>query len=138
MPLRWTNPRGVDTRQGVGFLYFARVLDPGTAREHRYVGKSTTGESRLRAYRRIVERIFAGLPRRTTAGQERYRAVHLALAKTCQFGWEYDFYPLENVEPSALNELERIRILELRCDLNTGRSWAVEDYDRLSIADLCE
>jgi hypothetical protein len=137
MTLKWTNLHRIDTRQGAGFLYFARIIDPSTAREHRYIGKSTIGEGRLRAYRRNVERIFAALPRRITAGQEKYRAVHLAMAKACQYGWEYEFYPLENADITALNQLERIRLIELRCDLNAGRSWAIEDYERLSVADLC-
>ena len=137
MGLIWSNPRSVDTRQGVGFLYFARIVDPVSGREHRYIGKATTGESRLRAYRRNVERIFAGLPRRPTAGQEKYRAVHLALAKACEHGWDYEFFPLENADLSILNQLERQRIAELRCDLNTARSWTVAEYARLTLGDLC-
>jgi hypothetical protein len=135
--LAWTNPNGVDTREGVGFLYFARIIDPNTAREHRYIGKSVKGESRLRAYRRNIVRIFAGLPRRITEGQQRYRAVHLAMAKACQHDWEYDFYPLENADPLTLNELENLRIIQLGCDLNRAESWTVDAYEEISIADLC-
>jgi hypothetical protein len=135
--LIWTNPLSIDTRPGAGFLYFARIVDPTTGCEHRYNGKSTTGESRLRAYCRNVEKVFAGLPRRPTVGQEKYRAIHLAMAKACEHGWEYDFWPLEGTEPENLNQLERLRIAELLCDLNTARSWAVADYARLTIADLC-
>jgi hypothetical protein len=138
MSLIWSNPRSVDLRKRSGFLYFARILDPDTGREHRYVGRTTRGESRLREYRRNVERIFSGLPRRITPGQELYRAVHLAMAKGCQHGWEYEFYPLENAPVSDLLALEQLRIAQLGCDLNTGRLWAVADYARLSIMDLCK
>ena len=131
MPLNWSNPRDVDLTKGSGFLYFARILDPGTGREHRYIGISTRGKSRLREYRRNVRRIFSGLPRRITLGQELYRAVHLAMAKACQYGWEYEFYPLENAPVPNLLALEQSRIAELGCDLNTGRLWAVADYARL-------
>jgi hypothetical protein len=137
MGLIWTNPHAIDTRQGAGFLYFARIVDATTGREHRYIGRSSTGESRLRAYCRNVEKIFQGLPRRPTPGQEKYRTVHLAMAKACEHGWEYEFYPLENCDCGALNQFERLRIAERRCDLNTGRSWAVADYGRLTIDDLC-
>jgi hypothetical protein len=51
MRLVWTNPRAVDTCKGIGFLYFARIVDSTTGREHRYIGQSRRGESRLREYR---------------------------------------------------------------------------------------
>jgi hypothetical protein len=137
MKLLWTNPRRVDMTKGIGFLYYARIVDPSTGREHRYIGKSTTGEGRLRAYCRNVQKIFAGLPRRPTLGQEKYRAVHLAMAKACEHGSEYDFFPLENADRVNLNQLERWRIVELQCNLNTGRSWTVADYARLSMDDVC-
>jgi hypothetical protein len=136
MSLVWTNPHAVDTRRGVGFLYFARLVDPTTTHEHRYIGQSRRGESRLRDYRRNVERIFAGLPRRSTRGQEMYRLVHLAMAKACEHGWEYEFYPLENCDCIMLNEYEQRRIIERQCDLNAKRSWAVADYPRLTLAEL--
>lgn len=137
MPLTWTNPHGVDTRKGVGFLYFVRIVDPATGREHRYVGKSTIGESRLRAYIKNVDRIFADLPRRPTAGQQKFRAVHLALAKAIEHGWDYEFFPLENVDPESIGQLEGVRIAELGCNLNSARLWEVADYARLTVADLC-
>lgn len=136
MTVSWTNPHAVDIRKGVGFVYFIRVLEPTTGREHRYIGQTTSGERRLRAYRRNVERIFDGFPRRSTHGQENYRAVHLALAKACEHGWQYEFYPLENCEIKDLDHSERTRIREFDCDLNTARSWAVADYHRLTIGDL--
>lgn len=134
MRLTWTNPHAIDTRKGIGFLYFARFVDPTTGREHRYIGQSRRGESRLREYRRNVERIFAGLPRRSTPGQEMYRLVHFAMAKACEDGWEYDFHPLENCDCSMLNEYEQRRIIERQCDLNARRSWAVAAYPHLTLA----
>jgi hypothetical protein len=136
-PLVWSIRKEVDLTPGVGFLYFARIVDSTTGVEHRYVGQSKRGETRLREYRRNVERIFSGLPRRTTPGQERYRVVHLAMAKACQFNWDYEFHPLENVAVSEMNEREGKRISELDCDLNAkNSSWPVEDYGNLCIEDL--
>lgn len=134
--LNWTNPRRVDLSKGRAFLFIARVVDGVTKAPHYYVGKSTRGENGLDDYRRNVDRIFAGRPRRTTPGQEKFRAVHLALAKACEFGWEYEFFPTENVEHSCLNEVRSLRISGLGCDLNAASSWSVEDYETLSITDL--
>ena len=133
--VEWTNPHGVQTSQG--FLYFIRVTDLASGHEYRYIGKATSGESRLRAYRGNVERIFAGLPRRITPGQEKYRGVHLALAKAVQNGWNYEFYPLENADAGVLNQVEQARIRQLRCNLNSARAWSVADYSRLSLDDVC-
>ncbi len=137
MSIDWSNPKKVDISKGAGFLYFIRVRD-GHGCEYRYVGKTKRGESRLREYLRNVERIFVGKPRRITAGQEKFRAVHLALAKAAKSGWGYDFYPLENVGSEDLNEVEQQRIIELDCALNVGKAWLVEDFARLCIEDLLQ
>ncbi len=135
MALEWSNPNEVDIEKGAGFLYFIRVYDCDGI-EYRYIGKTKRGRSRLREYRRNVERIFDGKPRRVTPGQERYRAVHLALAKAIENGWCYEFYPLENVAPEKLNTIEKERISELGCFLNVGQSWEVSRYHELNIRDL--
>ena len=131
--VEWTNPFSVNLEKGVGMLYFIKIIEPISNMEYRYIGQTKHGKRRLREYRNNVRRIFKGQPRRTTPGQENYRPVHLALAKACEFGWEYEFYPLENVEMRHLNDLEQCRSVELQCGLNTKWSWAVEDYPRLTV-----
>jgi hypothetical protein len=74
----------------------------------------------------------------TSPGQEKYRAIHLALAKACERRWSYEFYPLEEVELQRLNETEHQRISELRCNLNSARSWAVEQFGTLTISELLQ
>jgi len=130
------NPRRVDISRGVGFLFFVRVVDGVTNSEYRYVGKATRGVSALEDYRRNIQKVFAGRPRRTTRGQEKFRAVHLALAKACEHEWEYEIYPLENVAVSDLDSVRAQRIAELGCNLNSAASWSVQDYASLSISDL--
>ena len=134
--ITWENPEGINTAKGIGFLYLIKVMDPTTGVEHRYIGKSTTGESRLRAYRRNVQRIFRGATKRPTVGQTSYRAVHLALAKAVEHGWIYEILPLENVPIQKLNEIESLRIEELGCNLNYGPAWKVEDYPSLTLSGL--
>ena len=136
MTLAWTSPRRVDISPGIGFLFFARIVDGNTKVEYRYIGKSTRGETGLEDYRRNVERIHAGRPRRITPGQEKFRAVHLAMAKACELGWTYEFYPLENVAQAELDQMKTRRVAELGCNLNSGASWSVADYDALSVSDL--
>jgi hypothetical protein len=86
--LTWTDPHGLVDRKARVFLYFVRVTDD-EGQEYRYIGQTKGGKSRLKDYARNIDRIFAGLPRRITPGQEDYRAVHLALAKACQHDWMY-------------------------------------------------
>lgn len=133
--LQWSNPNDVDLSKGGGMLYFVRVTD-SSGKEYRYIGQTKRGKSRLREYRNNVRKIFEGKPRRSTPGQEKYRPVHLALAKACQNGWNYDFYPLENVSLDQINFTEQSRISELGCGLNVKWSWYVEDYDSLSVSDI--
>jgi len=131
----WTDPYGLIAARAKVFLYFVRVTD-ASGDAYCYIGKTKNGKSRLREYRRNIEKIFAGRPRRVTLGQEKYRAVHLALAKACELGWNYEFYPLEEVELSRLNVVEQQRISELSCNLNSGCSWSVGNYQTLTIRDL--
>jgi len=129
--ISWTNPKNVS----LGMLYFIRIIDD-SGKEYRYIGKSKRGISRLREYKNNIRRIFEGKPRRTTKGQEKYRPVHLALAKACEYGWEYEFYPLENVDIEELNSREKELISKLKCNLNINWSWSVENYQNLSMSDL--
>jgi hypothetical protein len=133
--LEWTDPHGLVGRDTRVFLYFVRVTDDA-GHEYRYVGQTISGKSRLKAYVRNIGRIFAGLPRRITPGQEEYRAVHLALAKASRHGWVYEFYPLEEVELHRLDEVERQRMQELRCNLNGAPKWRVDQFDSLTIGEL--
>gem|GEM_PF-4618775 len=116
-------------------LYFIRMVDD-SGNEYRYVGQTKRGKSRLREYKNNVKRIFEGKPRRKTKGQEKYRPVHLALAKACECSWEYEFYPLENVPLEEMNSIEQKRIAELECSLNIKWSWSVESYDKLNMSDI--
>jgi hypothetical protein len=133
--VKWTNPNSVNLSKGLGMLYFIKVVDD-TGSEFRYVGQTRRGKSRLREYKNNVRKIFEGKPRRTTKGQERYRPVHLALAKACECGWHYDFFPIENVSIEEMNVTEQIRISELDCTLNVKWSWFVENYHDLNMTDI--
>jgi hypothetical protein len=133
--LTWTDPHGLVDRKARVFLYFVRVTDD-EGQEYRYIGQTKGGKSRLKDYARNIDRIFAGLPRRITPGQEDYRAVHLALAKACQHDWMYEFYPLEEVEPHRLNEMEQQLIRGLQCNLNGARKWSVDKFHTLTIREL--
>ncbi len=133
--VRWTNPFGVDLSPGSGVLYLICVTDD-TGVRHEYLGQTTRAEFRFREYRCNVERIRAGLPQRLTRGQEKYRAVHLALAKAVEHRWYYAFYPMENVALKHLNQTEQKRRLEFDYKLNGGRSWLVAEYESLTITDL--
>lgn len=133
--IAWTDPHGLIAAKTAAFLYFVRVTDEQGV-EYRYIGKTKNGLSRLREYQQNVAKIFAGRPRRTTPGQEKYRAVHFALAKACELGWRYEFFPIEGVELQMLTESEKLRVRELLCDLNNARSWRVEDFRTLTIREL--
>lgn len=128
--LVWTKPKEIDLSKP--YLYFFRTVDPGTDTEYRYVGKSRRPR-RLDEYVRNVDRIFRGQPRRTTPGQEKYRAVHLAMARACECNWKYEFFPLENTRPDDLDRSEDEKRRELSCNLNDGPTWRVEEYSRLRL-----
>lgn len=127
--LRWTNPRSIDL--SAPFVYYVRVVEPGVS-EYRYIGKARN-EARLREYVRNIEKISKGLRR---GSKQQYRAVHLALAKACEFGWDYEMYPLESCTHDELLVRERHHLAELRCNLNGARTWAIDQYRQLSLCDL--
>lgn len=133
--LTWSDPHGVLTCGATVFLYFIRVVDDNGF-EFRYIGKSKNGELRLKEYQRNIAKIFEGKPRRTTAGQERYRAVHLALAKACERGWSYQFFPYEEVPLKQIDRFEQQRASELGCNLNGARSWLVQNYETVDLQSL--
>jgi len=59
------------------------------------------------------------------------RAVYLALAKAVEHGWEYDFYPLENVPEEILYVVESDNIRKLECNLSDFRKREVDgQYQR--------
>ena len=59
------------------------------------------------------------------------RAVYLALAKAVEHGWEYDFYPLENVPEEILYVVESDNIRKLECNLSDFRKCEVDgQYQR--------
>jgi hypothetical protein len=133
--ITWTNPRKVPLAEGKILLYFIRVIDDAGT-EYTYIGQTKQGAKGLQEDIKSVKKIFEGKPRKAIPGKGKYRAVHLALAKASEHGWPVEFYPLENVGIALLEKVEQKRMLELRCNLNVGRNWLVEDYSSLSIADL--
>jgi hypothetical protein len=133
--LNWSNPRNVILAEGKVLLYYIGVTDEFGVK-HSYIGQTRTGAKGLQEYQKALRKIFEGKPRQTAAGKEKYRAVHLALAKACEHGWPIEFYPLENVGAAMLEKVEQKRRAELGSDLNAGHSWRVEDYSRLTLADL--
>ena len=132
----WTNPRSIKLNQP--YLYYIVVRSP--EREYRYVGKGSA-PSRMDAYSRNVDRVLAGKTKRPAVtrdgrtqseGNRKYRYVHLVLATAVKHGWPIEHYPLENCERYDHSAIERQRKMELRCDMNDGPSWFVEEFDRLS------
>lgn len=135
--IAWTNPRKVPLAEGKILLYLIRVIDDAGT-EYSYLGQTRLGAKGLQEEIKSVKKIFEGKPRKAIPGKGKYRAVHLALAKACEHGWAVEFYPLENVGATLLEKVEQKRMLELRCTLNAGSNWLVEDYSSLSIADLLQ
>lgn len=131
----WTNPKDVVLSVKRGMLYWIKVVDD-QGREYTYIGKTKQGVRGLIEYEKDMKKIFAGQVRKSTPGKEKYRAVHLALAKAYEHGWPFEFYPLENVGEALLDNLEKKRIAEFKCNLNLAKSWRVEEYAQISIADL--
>lgn len=130
----WTNPHSVDLTRP--YLYFIVVRSPG--REYRYVGKGSS-PSRMGAYARNVSRVLAGKTKRPaltrdgrvqSEGNRKYRYVHLVLAAAVKNGWVIEHYPLENCDKALHSEVEKQRKLELKCDMNDGPSWYVEEFER--------
>ena len=133
--MEWSNPHSISLAKGTGVIYFIRVFD-GSNREYCYIGQTRDGKTRLDAYINNIRRIKAGKPRRTTPGQEKYRAVHFALSKADDLGWNYDFYPIENAPVDQLSDIEKQKKSEYNCNLNDGQSWSVEDYEDIDLGDL--
>lgn len=133
--LGWSNPHNITLTEGKVLLYFIGVTDDNGVK-HGYLGQTKNGVRGLQEYQKALRKIVAGKPRQSAPGKEKYRAVHLALAKACEHGWPMEFYPLENVGAAMLEKVEQKRRAELGCDLNAGRSWRVEDYSRLTLAEL--
>jgi hypothetical protein len=128
-PLSWRLLESVDA--SAGFIYVIRVIDD-TGQEFRYAGKARS-ESRLKEYRSNMTKIFAGRPRGKKQG---YRAVHLALAKALENGWQYDFVVVENATKTELLARETHFKNMLGCNLNGARTWHVSQYESLSVTDL--
>jgi len=90
----WSNPHDVNLNEP--YLYFIKVNSG--AREYRYIGKASK-KSRLNEYRRNVEKILSGKPRRPiqkkdgtaqSNGNLRYRYVHLVLSVAEIEGWSIE------------------------------------------------
>ena len=136
----WTTQIGID--ESLPFIYYLSITDDA-GREYRYVGKARH-YGRLREYNRNMNRIRDRKPRRTTPGQEEYRAVLFVLYKAIENDWDINFYiisPLKAPSKDELNALEYQFIGKLDCNLNKrynhkAGSWAIEDLDRLKIEDF--
>ena len=136
----WTKPKGID--ESIPFIYHLSITDDA-GKEYRYVGKARH-YGRLREYKRNIRRIHDGKPRRTTPGQEEYRAVHFALYKAIENDWDINFYiiyPLKAPSKDELNVVENQFIDKLKCNLNKrynpkAGGWAVEDLDKLKIEEF--
>ena len=120
------------------YLYFIRVRSGSM--EYRYVGKGSD-PGRMEAYARNISRVFAGQPKRPPLkrngepqkqGNLKYRYVHLVLAEAARRGWEIEHYPIENCSLADHTRLERLRRQQLRCNMNDGPSWHVQDFERLA------
>lgn len=129
---RWSNPLEVD--MSAPYLYFIRIRSPSN--EYRYVGKGSA-PSRMDAYWKNVEKVLSGNPKRPafkrdgspqSTGNIRFRYVHLILAAAVRRGWQIEHYPLENCAKEQLGTLEAKRISELKCNMNGGQSWHVEEF----------
>ena len=134
--MRWTNPHGVDLSKP--YVYLITVEAPG--KTYRYVGKGV-GASRMDAYARNVARVLEGKTKRPetkrngepqSAGNLRYRHVHLVLAAAVKNGWRVAHFPLENCIKQEHTAVERARKREHACNLNDGPSWSVGDFERLA------
>lgn len=125
----WRTADGIDL--GRPFLYFISVRSSEGVL-YTYVGKARD-ETRLHEYRRNMLKIHS---RRERGKSQNYRAVHFALYSALNNGWETNFFPLENCEKGQLNELERQRIREHRCNLNGARTWRVGQMEQVSLPEL--
>jgi len=129
----WTNPNNVNVNEP--FIYIIRI-DAG-GKEYRYIGKASK-KSRLNAYNNNLKRIYLGLPKRNIPkdkprreGNIKYRYVHLILAVAERQGWTIDHYPIENVPKIQLKTREQTLIREHDANLNSKRSWYVENLETL-------
>jgi len=134
--ITWTNPHSVSLTQP--YLYLIVVRSPG--REYRYVGKGSS-PSRMNAYSRNVSRVLSGKTKRPAVtrdgrlqseGNRKYRYVHLVLAAAVKNGWAIEHYALENCDKAINDAIEKQRQMELKCDMNDGPSWFVEEFERLA------
>lgn len=125
----WHNPKAVDL--ALPFLYLISIEDLDGS-EYRYVGKARS-EDRLYEYRRNMLKICK---RKERGKKQGYRAIHFALFTALREGWNFSFIPLENCSNEKLNELERLRTLELRCNLNNAKTWRVAQMEGLMLKHL--
>jgi hypothetical protein len=114
-----------------GFIYLVRVIDDA-GQEYRYVGKARN-ESRLREYKNNMIKIAERRPRGV---KQRYRAVHFALAKALEHGWQYEIVAIESPPAASLLARERHHRAQSGCNLNGARTWDVSEYATLQISDL--
>ena len=133
----WTKQKGIN--ESLPFIYYLSITDDA-GKEYRYVGKARH-YGRLREYKRNMRRIRDRKPRRTTPGQEEYRAVHFALYKAIENDWDiniYRIFPLKACSKDEFKAIETQFIHRLKSNLNKeyncqAGGWAIEDLNTLKI-----
>jgi len=128
-PLDWTSLEGV--RLDSPFVYRIKVYSPDAGLLE-YIGKARN-EARLREYQNNLEKIRLGKPR---GSNQRYRAVHLALYRALNGGWEYEITAIENADSDNLSAREQHWINALKPVLNGAQTWAIESIRALEPEDL--
>ena len=128
----WTNPKGIDLDSP--FVYYISITDDA-GNGYRYVGKARH-KGRLKEYKRNMVRIRDRRPRRSTPGQEKWRAVHFVLYKAIKNNWKIEFYPFESCSQSELNDVENRLKTELDCNLNDKCTWKIEDICTFTVDQL--
>lgn len=133
----WIKQKGIN--ESLPFIYHFSIVDDN-GKEYRYVGKAKNYD-RLKQYKRNMRRIRDRKPRRTTPGQEKYRAVHFALYKAIENDWDiniYRIFPLKACSKDEFKAIETQFIHRLKSNLNKeyncqAGGWAIEDLNTLKI-----
>ena len=86
-----------------------------------------------------MRRICKRLPRRTTPGQEKYRAIHFVLYHGLSHEWTINVRELQTYpgrDKKYVNSEEARYIEELKPNLNNKRNWSIDELDDLTIEDF--
>lgn len=134
----WETTTAVGVRDDAPLIYLIKVRSPN--REFRYIGRASSRSRFRSAYHRNIKRVLAGQTKRPaikrngepqSEGNIRYRQIHLVLAVASQEGWPIEHIAIENVEREDLRAREQELITEFSCNLNSGKTWAIEEFGHL-------